>query len=160
MKGVPATTPYNVYITPGLSLPSATTSWNFPSNEELQKQYREQNDGSMPQEPWQRISQAIFEQYLKGRCDDNALIDCRFGWKVDKCIETDEGVEVVASNTKTGSKSTIISKYLVACDGASSRVRRDMEIELDGGPLYVDNPPPRPRSTSCSINTENTKLTV
>lgn len=92
----------------------------------------------MPQEPWQRISQSIFERYLKSRCDENDLIDCRFGWKVEKCIESDEGITVEASNARTGEKRSISSKYLVACDGASSRIRRDMEIELDGGPLYVD----------------------
>lgn len=136
--GVPSTAPYNVYFTPGLGLPSATTSWDFPSNEELQKEFREQNNGSMPQEPWQRISQAIFEKYLKERCDKNAMIDCRFSWKVEKCIETDQGVQVEAINVKDGSKRTIFTRYLVACDGASSRVRRDLGIELDGGPLYVD----------------------
>src|ERR1700677_698369 len=84
LPGVPSTTPYNVYITPGLNAPKATTSWEFPSVQDLRTQYREQNDGSMPQEPWQRISQAIFERYLKERCDKNPLIDCRFGWKVEK----------------------------------------------------------------------------
>jgi FAD-dependent monooxygenase len=149
--GVPSTAPYNVYITPGLGLPSATTSWDFPSNEELRKEFREQNDGSMPQEPWQRISQAIFEKYLKERCDENIMIDCRFSWKIEKCIETDQGVQVGAIDLKDGSKRIILSSYLVACDGASSRVRRDMGIELDGGPLYVDgfNSPSRRHFQKC-----------
>ncbi|EXJ63296.1 uncharacterized protein A1O5_11617 [Cladophialophora psammophila CBS 110553] len=133
--GVPQTTPYNVYFTPGLGESAPTTSWEFPSNVELRAQYKEQNDGSMPQEPWQRISQAIFESYLKQRCDRNALVDCRFGWKVEKASETEDGAYVDAVHAESGKKVRIFTKYLVGCDGASSRVRRDMGIALDGGPV-------------------------
>ncbi|OQV00123.1 FAD binding domain-containing protein [Cladophialophora immunda] len=133
--GVPQTTPYNVYITPGLGEPAPTTSWEFPSNVELRAQFRERNDGSMPQEPWQRISQAIFESYLKDRCDRNPLIDCRFGWKVERAAETVEGVHVDAVRIQSGKTVKMFTKYLVGCDGASSRVRRDMSIALDGGPV-------------------------
>jgi FAD-dependent monooxygenase len=102
---------------------------------ELRQAFREKNDGSMPLEPWQRISQAVFEKFLKARCDQNPLIDCRFGWKVEKSVEMEEGVIVHTTRVKSGEKSAIWTKYLAGCDGASSRTRRDIEIPLDGGPL-------------------------
>lgn len=119
----------------GLHAPSTITSWDFPSVDEIREGIRTTNDGSMPLEPWQRISQEVFERYLKARCDENPLIDCRFGWKVEKSIETDKRVILSVDNIKTGQRSTIWARYLAGCDGASSRTRRDMEIPLDGGPV-------------------------
>lgn len=135
MKGVPATTPYLVLMLAGLHASKPITSWEFPSVDDLKKEIREKNDGSMPLEPWQRISQAVFEKYLKQKCDKNPLIDCRYGWKVEKATESADGVLVLATHVKSGKKNTIWTKYLAACDGSSSRVRRDMEIPLDGGPV-------------------------
>lgn len=89
----------------------------------------------MPLEPWQRLSQAIFEKWLKELCDRNPLIDCRHGWKVEKSVETASGVEVSATQLVNGASRKLFSRYVVACDGASSRVRRDMGISLDGGPV-------------------------
>ncbi|OQU95836.1 FAD binding domain-containing protein isoform 1 [Cladophialophora immunda] len=133
--GVPDTTPYKVLILSGLRAQKPITTWEFPCVKDLKQEIRDKNDGSMPLEPWQRISQAIFEKYLKARCDDNPLLDCRFGWRVDKAVETDSGVYVHTTNVASGVTKTIRSTYLAACDGASSRVRRDIGIPLDGGPV-------------------------
>lgn len=122
-------------MTSGLHTDKPITSWEFPTVDELKAHYRENNDGSSPLEPWQRVSQAVFEQFLKARCDKNPLISCRFGWKVEKSIETDDGVLIEATDVKTDTKSRFFTRYLVACDGASSRVRRDLAIPLDGGPV-------------------------
>ena len=119
----------------GLHSREPITSWQFPSVDEYRATYRSQNDGSTPLEPWQRVSQAIFEKWLKGLCDDNPLISCRFGWKIDKTVEKEAGVEVTATEIESGSRKKFFSKYLAGCDGASSRVRRDMGIALDGGPV-------------------------
>ena len=132
--GVPSTTPYNVYMTSGLHNEKPITSWESPSVDELRVQYRQKNDGSSPLEPWQRVSQAVFEKYLKARCDENSLIDSRFGWKVEKSVESEGGVLVEAVQVSTNKRIKYFTRYLVACDGASSRIRRDMEIPLDGGP--------------------------
>lgn len=134
-KGVPSTTPYRVLIIPGLHASEPITSWEFPCVDALKEEIRAKNDGSMPLEPWQRISQAVFEKYLKAHCDENPLIDCRFGWKVEKSVESEQVVSVQAVHVKDGTRNTILTKYLVACDGASSRTRRDMGIALDGGPV-------------------------
>jgi FAD-dependent monooxygenase len=55
----------------------------------------------MPLEPYQRISQAVFEKWLKGLCDENPLIDLRFGCKVESVEEFPEGVKVTAADVNT-----------------------------------------------------------
>jgi FAD-dependent monooxygenase len=89
----------------------------------------------MPLEPWQRLSQAVFEKWLKGVCDRNALIDLRFGCKLEEVHEIEGGVRVSALDTASGVRRQLVSKYLVGCDGGSSRVRRSLGIPLDGGPM-------------------------
>ena len=135
MIGVPVTTPYNVYMITGLHNKTPLASWEFPSVNDLRDRYRIENEGTSPQEPWQRISQAVFEKYLKEFCDKNPLIDCRFGWKVEKTAEVPNGVLVEATELASQKPSTFLANYVVACDGASSRVRRDMNIPLEGGPM-------------------------
>ncbi|KAH7095541.1 FAD-binding domain-containing protein [Paraphoma chrysanthemicola] len=133
--GVPATTPYHVYMITGLHNKAPIASWEFPCVEDLRDQYREENDGTSPQEPWQRISQAVFESYLKKHCEQNPLIDCRFGWKAEKITEAADGVSVMATDLSSQTPVTFFAKYVVACDGASSRTRRDLQIPLEGGPI-------------------------
>ncbi|KAF4950236.1 hypothetical protein FGADI_8324 [Fusarium gaditjirri] len=133
--GVPETTPYNVYMTTGLHNSKPITSWEYPSTQELRDQHRKENDGSAASEPWQRISQALFERFLKDRCDENDLIDCRFDWKMDKCTERDDTVQVNAVHVESKKTLRLTAKFMVACDGASSRTRRDLEIPLEGGPV-------------------------
>ncbi|KAH7085896.1 FAD-binding domain-containing protein [Paraphoma chrysanthemicola] len=133
--GVPATTPYHVYMITGLHNKAPLASWEFPCVDELRDQYREENDGTSPQEPWQRISQAVFESYLKEHCEQNPLIDCRFGWKAEKTTEALDGVSVMATDLNSQEPVTFFAKYVVACDGASSRALRDLHIPLEGGPV-------------------------
>ncbi|KIW24252.1 uncharacterized protein PV07_09980 [Cladophialophora immunda] len=91
----------------------------------------------MPLEPWQPISQAVFEKYLKARCDENPPIDCRFGWKVEKANETNEDVVLRATEMATGVRSAIRCQYVAACDGASRRARRDMGIHSTADQWYT-----------------------
>lgn len=92
------------------------------------------NDGTMPLEPWQRLSQALFEKWLKNICDNNPLIDVRFGWKLTELSKVDDRVIVAASDASDVQRQ-ISSTYLIGCDGGSSRVRRSLKIPLDGGPM-------------------------
>jgi FAD-dependent monooxygenase len=89
----------------------------------------------MPLEPYQRLSQSVFEAWLKKICDENPLIDLRFGNKVESVDETEEGANLTVSDVRTGQRSKITSRYIAACDGASSRIRRGLAIPLDGGPV-------------------------
>lgn len=95
---------------------------------------REKNDGSMPREPYQRCSQAVFEAWLKSLLDKDPLVDTFFGLKFESLTEEEDGVisELVDVN---GQKHLVHSKYVIGCDGGGSRVRRNVEINLSGGPV-------------------------
>lgn len=133
-EGVSPETPYSVLMTTGLSQERPVTAWNHPSVEEFRTRIRAANDGTQPLEPYQRISQEVFEAWMKRVCDDHPLIDVRFGWKLESIKEVAGGItaQVIGTETKPH---RFRAKYAVACDGASSRSRRCLEIPLDGGPV-------------------------
>ncbi len=122
-------------ISSGLHEEKAITKWLHPSVEKYRTQILENNDGSLPLEPYQRLSQAVFEAWLKTVCDEDPLIDARFGWRVESVEETELGATCIVSDVATGSTVTFKSKFVVGCDGASSKVRRSLSIPLDGGPV-------------------------
>lgn len=68
------------------------------------------------------------------RCDASELIDLRFGWKINDVEETSQSVKATVTDLNKGEKWIFESKYMIGCDGASSRVRRSLGIDLDGGP--------------------------
>ncbi|KAL5093506.1 hypothetical protein Trisim1_010237 [Trichoderma cf. simile WF8] len=132
---VPAKFPFTCLFSTGLNDEKAASSWDLPSAEKLNEQILTQNDGSLPLEPWMRISQVIFESWLKNVCVEDPLVDIRSGWKATSAKENDDGVEVTAIDAKTGEETTFHSRYAVGCDGANSVVRESLGIKLDGGPL-------------------------
>lgn len=62
------------------------------------------------------------------------MIDVRFGVKVESVSESDSGALTTVTDVDTGARKIISSKYVGACDGASSKVRTSLSIPLDGGP--------------------------
>ncbi|EHK19447.1 uncharacterized protein TRIVIDRAFT_135159, partial [Trichoderma virens Gv29-8] len=89
----------------------------------------------LPREPYQRCSQAVLEAWLKPRLQAEKLIDGHFGLKFESLIETEDGVESKLTDVVTGEQHIVQSKYVVGCDGAGSRVRRTVGINLLGGPV-------------------------
>lgn len=136
-QGVPADIDQNVLISSGLSADKSLTSWELPGVQKFRQQIRENNDGTQPLEPWQRISQSIFERWLKAICDDDPLIDLHYGFKVESVDEEGDVVKTAVTQAATGLTTIWISDYVAGCDGASSRVRKSLSIPLDGGPMYV-----------------------
>jgi FAD-dependent monooxygenase len=119
----------------GLNAEKPITAWPLPSVDDFRAQIRANNDGSMPLEPWQRVSQEIFEGFLRKKCHDDPLIDFRAGWNVTGALETKTGVEFTAFDPKAGVETVLEGFYAAACDGANSVVRQDLGIALEGGPL-------------------------
>lgn len=118
----------------GLGAPKPIAEWQHPGVDEFRVQIASVNDGTMPLEPWQRLSQAVFEKWLKEICERNPLIDLRFGTKVENIEEVEKGVRVYTSGLN-GARRELVSHYLAGCDGGSSKVRRSLSIPLDGGPM-------------------------
>lgn len=135
--GVALETPYNVLFSTGLGSPAPVTAWELPGVSRFREMIKLNNDGSQPLEPYQRLSQEIFEAWMKRVCEADPLVDVRFGWKLDAINEMTDGVEATVSrrNDSDDRPHRLKSRYVVACDGASSRCRRSLNIPLDGGPV-------------------------
>lgn len=88
----------------------------------------------MPSEPYQRCSQAIFEAWLKPRIQAQPLIKSVFGLTFQSLVESDNCVVSTFTDIQGGNH-TVTSKYVVGCDGAGSRVRRNIGVNLTGGPV-------------------------
>jgi FAD-dependent monooxygenase len=105
------------------------------SVDDYNKSIRENNEGNQPVEPYQRISQAVFEAWMKDICDENPLIDLRFGWRMESLEEKVHGVDALFTEIKSDEKHVFKAKYVIGCDGASSRTRRCLNTSLEGRPL-------------------------
>lgn len=124
-----------VLISSGLHADEPLTKWDLPGVDSFRKQIHANNDGTQPLEPWQRVSQVVFERWLKDICDKDPLVDVRFGWRVNNVQESHSGVRTTVSSVDTTKTLLIESDYLAGCDGASSKTRQCMEMPLDGGPV-------------------------
>lgn len=132
--GVDAEIDQDVLISTGLSQDELLGKWELPSVQKFRDRIQQQNDGTQPQEPWQRISQAIFERCLKAICDEDSLIDLRFGWKANSVVENFDNVRLEVTSPD-GAERSFTASYLVGCDGGSSMVRKSLDISIDGGPM-------------------------
>ena len=115
-QGVPSHIPYTVLVSSGLSQDSPITQWNHPSVEKYREMISARNDGTMPLEPWQRISQEIFEAWLKELSEGHPLIDLRFGRKLESILETDLGVKATVTDLNKSKTVKFKSRYAVGCD--------------------------------------------
>jgi FAD-dependent monooxygenase len=76
----------------------------------------------------------VFEAWLKPHIQKSPLIDSHFGMKFLDLTENDDGVECELVDN-SGETHVIQARYVVACDGGGSRVRKSLGIELTGGPV-------------------------
>ena len=110
--------------------------FDYPSVDEMRREIRDTNDGTMPLEPDMRVSQVILEPALKSiLVRDGKHVDIKFGWKFESFEQDEDGVLSVISHPETGLVRKVRSKYLVGCDGGGSTVRRGLGIELHDLPV-------------------------
>lgn len=135
-QGVAPEIDQDVLISTGLERNGILGKWELPSVNSFRRRIEQQNDGTQPREPWQRISQAVFEKWLKAICDEDPLIELRFGWKVKSVQEDSDRVSTTVIDP-SGTSVVFVSEYAVGCDGGSSTVRRSLGLSIDGGPIPV-----------------------
>jgi 2-polyprenyl-6-methoxyphenol hydroxylase-like FAD-dependent oxidoreductase len=121
--GLPAEVPMDVYIVRALDQPPLLRH-AYPSVAEARRQIDACNDGSMPLEPYQLISQYTLEPLLKSVAEKLSLV--KYGCEFESFEQDAAGV------TTQTSAGPIRSKYLVGCDGGSSAVREQLGIGLSG----------------------------
>lgn len=88
--------------------------------------------------PYFNLSQSEFEKLLVRRAEAEPLIDLRFRHRWDSMERRADGVVSRVFDENLGAPVTIASRYLLACDGAGSPVRRALGIGVDG-PAEIQN---------------------
>ncbi|OSS51636.1 hypothetical protein B5807_03918 [Epicoccum nigrum] len=82
------------------------------------------------------LPQGEFQRVLLGRLAKVEGVEVRLGWSVDDFIQGEDGSKVaVQISGPSGETEEIDAAFLVGADGAHSRVRRCMGVELSGETL-------------------------
>lgn len=127
--GFPRDVPMDVFIVTSLVEPPLL-HLEYPSVAQAQEQTAATNDGTLPLEPYQLISQYTLEPLLKSVADGMPTIDVRYGCEF---MSAEQGTDGVRVRVKHGhAVEQITADYLVGCDGGSSLVRRQLGIKLQG----------------------------
>jgi 2-polyprenyl-6-methoxyphenol hydroxylase-like FAD-dependent oxidoreductase len=104
---------------------------SYPSVAEAQARTRSTNDGSLPLEPYQLISQYTLEPLLKSIAETIPPVTVRFGCEFLSLDQDNGGVTARVRNSDGGTQD-LRAAYLVGCDGGGSSVRKELGIELAG----------------------------
>ncbi|KAL2826601.1 FAD binding domain-containing protein [Aspergillus cavernicola] len=107
-------------------------SWRVPSVDDQRAESRDVNDGSFAVEPGQRCSQIVFERFMRGVVLGRGNVEVRTGWRYIGHVEDGDGVSATFVDG-AGQERTVFGRYLVGCDGGSSRVRKEAGIRMVGG---------------------------
>ncbi|MEM1142718.1 MAG: FAD-dependent monooxygenase [Pseudomonadota bacterium] len=83
-------------------------------------------------EPYLNISQTEIERVLHRHAQDEAQIDLRLGFQWEAMEVTDSGVKNTVSRREDGSRCDIQARWLIAADGAGSRIRKAANIAMQG----------------------------
>lgn len=103
----------------------------YPSVDQMREDIRTTNDGSMPLEPYQLISQYTLEPLLKEEAECLSPVQLRYGCEFLEFHQDNSGVTVTFRNTASNIE-TVSGAYLVGCDGGGSLVRKQLGIKLKG----------------------------
>ena len=128
--GLRSDCPMDVYIVLALNR-APLLHLSYPSVAEAQVRTRSINDGSVPLEPYQLISQYTLEPLLKSIAEAMPSVSVRFGCEFLSLEQNDREVVARLRNTD-GSTEHVRAAYLVGCDGGASSVRKELGIELAG----------------------------
>jgi 2-polyprenyl-6-methoxyphenol hydroxylase-like FAD-dependent oxidoreductase len=128
--GLRSDCPMDVYIVLALTEPPLL-HLTYPSVAQAQATTRATNDGTLPLEPYQLISQYTLEPLLKSIAETIPSVTVRYGCEFQSLRQDGEGV-TARVQTADGGAQDIRAAYLVGCDGGASPVRKELGIELSG----------------------------
>ncbi len=128
--GLPAHCPMDVFIVTSLIEPPLL-HLPYPSVEEARAEIAARNDGTLPREPYQLISQYTLEPLLKSIAETLPSVTVRYGCTLESFAQDAGSVSAAVVNAN-GAAATITADYLVGCDGGASAVRRQLGIRLEG----------------------------
>jgi 2-polyprenyl-6-methoxyphenol hydroxylase-like FAD-dependent oxidoreductase len=134
--GLPADVPMDVFICAGSLTRPPLVHHEYPSVSALKAAGRRVNDGSMPLEPYQLISQYTLEPLLRQVAEATPGVTVRFGSELKSFTQDPERV-IARVQSSDGAERVVHAQYLAGCDGAASTVRRELGIELRGESLQT-----------------------
>ncbi len=128
--GYPPDWPLDVFFVFDLMRPPVM-KMPYPSVAEAKATRDRTNDGSMPLEPYQIISQYTLEPLLKSIAETIPAIEVKFGHEFIEFAQDATGVTAQLRKTN-GEHVSIRARYLVGCDGGSSPVRKHLGFKMEG----------------------------
>jgi 2-polyprenyl-6-methoxyphenol hydroxylase-like FAD-dependent oxidoreductase len=128
--GLDRNVPMDVYIALAMNEPPLLRL-PYPSVAEAQAQIGGCNDGSMPREPYQLISQYTLEPLLKAAAERLSSVTVRYGHEF-LCLSQDVDTVTATVRDPDGRMVEIRAQYMVGCDGGASPVRKQLGIRLRG----------------------------
>jgi 2-polyprenyl-6-methoxyphenol hydroxylase-like FAD-dependent oxidoreductase len=102
----------------------------YPSVAEARRAIDACNDGTLPLEPYQLISQYTLEPLLKSVAETLPGVTVRYGCEFLSFAQDASSVSARVLSDREASE--IKAQYLVGCDGGSSTVRQQLGIALHG----------------------------
>ncbi|HVL69689.1 MAG TPA: FAD-dependent monooxygenase [Vicinamibacterales bacterium] len=128
--GLRADVPMDVYVALAMN-EAPLLRLKYPSVAEAKEEIAACNDGSLPLEPYQLISQYTLEPLLKEEAERLPTVTVRYGCEFESLRQDGDHVTAVV-RTADGERVEIRASYLVGCDGGSSAVRKQLGIQLRG----------------------------
>jgi 2-polyprenyl-6-methoxyphenol hydroxylase-like FAD-dependent oxidoreductase len=80
-----------------------------------------------------RSSQLFLERVLRDHAITHFGIEIRYFHEVTDISQSNDQVELSFTDTRTGAPGQIAARYVMACDGGRSTVRRKLGIAMEGG---------------------------
>jgi 2-polyprenyl-6-methoxyphenol hydroxylase-like FAD-dependent oxidoreductase len=127
--GLPAHCSMDVFIVTSLIDPPLLRL-PYPSVAEAKAEIAATNNGTLPLEPYQLISQYTLEPILKSVAEALPPVSVRYGCELLSFEQDAEGVS--AHVRSANGTSQLRARYLVGADGGASTVRRQLGIKLEG----------------------------
>jgi 2-polyprenyl-6-methoxyphenol hydroxylase-like FAD-dependent oxidoreductase len=112
---------------------------NLPASSMRRQDAGALDEGWPTPEPQHRISQIFVEPILYDHARTFPGTEIRRGWRVESFSHSHGEVSVEAVEIATGRRETHRSRYLVACDGGRSTIRRQLGIQLNGIDVLARN---------------------
>ncbi len=128
--GLPAGVPMDVYVVFAMNEPPLLRL-PYPSVDAARAQIAACEDGSMPLEPYQLISQYTLEPLLKAAAEALPSVTVRYGCEFLTLSQDAAGTTATVRGAD-GSAAEIRARFIVGCDGGGSAVRKQLGIALRG----------------------------
>ncbi|HEX3792799.1 MAG TPA: FAD-dependent monooxygenase [Pseudonocardiaceae bacterium] len=132
--GLPADIPMDVFVCVRDITRPPLVHHRYPSVAQAKEHGQAVNDGSLPLEPYQLISQYTLEPLLRRVAERTPGVEVRFGQELVDFNQDGDGV-TARLRDRDGVEHDLRSSYLVGADGAGSTVRQQLGVELSGTSL-------------------------